>query len=59
MVAIAVLLLVQVPPVVVEPRVLFSPTHNAVPPLMVPALGNGLMVMSAVATAVPHAVLMV
>ena len=52
--AMAALLLLQVPPVVASVRVVFAPVHTVVAPLMVPALGAGLTVITLVAVAVPQ-----
>ena len=57
--AIALLLLLQVPPLTVEVRVLVAPVQMAVVPLMVPADAAGLTVIACVAVAVPHALLTV
>jgi hypothetical protein len=48
MVAIAVLLLLHVPPLAASVRVVVAPTHTDNVPLMLPALGNGLTVTTVV-----------
>ncbi len=45
-VAFAVLLLLQVPPEMVLPRVVVRPAHTMTVPLMAPAVGSALMVMA-------------
>ena len=52
--AIAVLLLLHVPPVVVAVQDVVAPVHMALVPLMVPATGSGLTVIGAVAVAAPQ-----
>ena len=54
MVAIAVLALLQVPPVAVSLRVTEEPRHTVAGPVMAPALGRALMVRAAVAATVPQ-----
>jgi len=53
-VAIAELLVVQVPPVVVEDKVVVDPGQTAAVPDIVPAVGRLFTVTTARATAVPH-----
>jgi hypothetical protein len=55
----AVLPLLQVPPVPVVVSVVVLPAHTAVAPLMVPATGAGLTVTAAVAMAIPQPVVTV
>jgi hypothetical protein len=48
------LLLLQVPPVTLSVNVVAELTHKDELPVIVPALGSGLMVMVLVAVVVPH-----
>lgn len=57
--ATAVLLLPQVPPVIASESVMDEPAHTAAGPVMVPALGAGLTVMDEVVVAVPQALVTV
>ena len=54
MVATDTLLLLQVPPLTVEVSVIDAPVHTVAGPLIVPADGDGLIVIVFVATAVPQ-----
>ena len=51
---LAVLLLLHAPPVDASVKVIVEPTHTLESPVIVPASGNGLMVISFVVVAVPH-----
>jgi hypothetical protein len=53
-VAIAVLVLLQIPPAAVSLRLMVVPAHTVDGPLMVPACGSGLTVMDCIAVAVPQ-----
>lgn len=56
MVAAAVLVLLQVPPVTLLTNVVVEPVHTKVVPPMVPAFGNGLTVIGYVVLALPQPV---
>ena len=58
-VAIAVLLLLQLPPLTPSVKAVLALTQTVVVPLIVPALGNGLTATLVVAIAVPQLLLMV
>ena len=53
-VAMAALLVLQVPPLAASVSVVLVPVHTVVLPLMVPAVADGLTVMACVAVAVPQ-----
>ena len=52
--AMPLLLLVHDPPAAVSVKVAGTPTQSAEVPVIVPAFGNGLMIISAVAIATPQ-----
>lgn len=58
-VAIAVLLELQVPPLVASARVMVAPAHTGPAPVMVPALTAGFTVTPVVVVADPHALVKV